>query len=188
MNKTPLILSFLSICLAFVVVFFGFKTGLSPTGRKTASTVSWTHEKQRSLAGRLKSAGLTLQAIKEYEHYVKTAPVDKTKLANLSYTLGKMHMEAGQYEEALSWFYRVEIADPKTPLKADVGSKIISCLERTGKYNAAEYALSKRASHEKESDQKGSKVVAEISGEKIYLEDINDALDSMPEWIRKQFE
>jgi parvulin-like peptidyl-prolyl isomerase len=97
-------------------------------------------------------------------------------------------MEAGQYEKALSWFYRVEIADPETTLKADVGSKIINCLERTGKYHAAEYALSKRASHEKESRQKGGKVAAEIAGEKIYLEDINDALDSMPEWIRKQFE
>jgi parvulin-like peptidyl-prolyl isomerase len=186
-NKSSLILSFSSVCLAFVVVFLGFKMGFSPTKEKTAQ-LSWTHEDQRSLANKLKGAGLALQAVREYEQYIKIAPIDKKQLANLSYTLGKMHMEAGQYEEALSWFYRVEIADPETTLKADVGSKIINCLERTGKYHAAEYALSKRASHEKESGKKGSKVAAEIAGEKIYLEDINDALDSMPEWIRKQFE
>lgn len=185
MNKSALVLSLLSICLAFVVVILGFKLGVSPLNHQSKQA-SWTHEDQRDLANKLKGAGLDLQAIQEYEKYIYAAPIDKKQMANLFYTLGKMHMEAGKYEKALSWFYRVEIADPETQLKAEVGSKIINCLERTGKYSAAEYDLSKRASHK--ADLEGSKVVAEIGNEKIYIEDINDALDSMPEWIKKQFE
>ena len=187
MNKSVIILSLLSVCLAMVVVFLGFKIGVGPA-KNPPPQHSWTPDDQRSLANKLKSAGLFLPAIREYEGYIRTAPVDKKQLANLSYTMGKMYMEAGRHEDALACFYRVEIADPETPLKAEVGSKIINCLERTGKYNAAEYALSKRASHEKPEEQKVSTVVAEISGQKIYLEDVNNALDSLPQWMQKQFE
>ncbi len=184
MNKMAVTLSFLSICLAFVVVFLGYKAGLSPD----APPVSWTPEQQRELASKLKSAGVNQPAIRAYEQYASTASVDNKQLAGLAYTIGKMHMDAGNYEDALAWFYRVEIADPSTSLKADVGAKIISCLEHIGKYSAAEYALTKRTTSGQKPDHKGRTVVAEISGEKIYLEDLNEAFDSMPEWMRTQFE
>lgn len=186
MNKSVIILSFISVCFALVVVFLGFKIGISPN--RGESVLLWTHEDQRTLANRLKSAGLNLQAIQEYENYIKSAPIDKKQLSGLSYTIGEMYMQAGQYEKALAWFYRVEIADPDSRLKAEVGSKIINCLERSGKYAAAEYSLSKRASHESADTQKTGKVVAEIGDEKIYLADLNAAIDGMPDWMRKRFE
>ena len=187
MNKSAVFLSIISICFALIVAFAGYKLSFSPTGKETA-LLSWTHEDQRVLANRLKGAGLTVQAIREYEQYVKTSPLDRKQVANISYTIGKMHMETGQYEKALSWFYRVEIADAQTQLKSEVNSKIISCLERSGKYGAAEYSLSRSTSHENEGVRKTGKVAAKIGDEKIYLEDINEVIDSMPKWMRKQFE
>jgi peptidyl-prolyl cis-trans isomerase C len=181
MNKTVFILSFLSICLALGVTLFGLNAIKQPFISGT-----WTHEHQRALAGKLKGAGLTLEAVKEYEDYLRTAPLDKKQLASLSYTLGKMYMEEGQYEKALSLFYRVEIADPDTDLKTELGLKIINCLERTGKYNAAEYALNKRTSSQDEKKEKTGQVAAIIGDEKIFVEDINSSFDAMPEWMRKQ--
>ena len=181
MNKTVFILSFLSICLALGVTLFGLNAIKQPSVSYT-----WTHEHQRSLAGKLKGAGLILEAIKEYEDYLRTAPLDKKQLANLSYTIGKMYMEEGKYEKALSLFYRVEIADPDTDLKTELGPKIINCLERTGKYNAAEYALNKRTSKQEKNREKTGQIAAIIGDEKIYAEDINASIDEMPEWMRKQ--
>ena len=181
MNKTVFILSFLSICLALGVTLFGLNAIKQPSVSGT-----WTNEHQRALAGKLKSAGLTLEAVKEYEDYLRTASLDKKQLASLSYTIGKMYMEEGKYEKALSLFYRVEIVDPDTDLKTELGLKIINCLERTGKYNAAEYALNKRTSSQDEKKEKTGQVAAIIGDEKIYVEDVNSSFDAMPEWMKKQ--
>jgi peptidyl-prolyl cis-trans isomerase C len=185
MNKLSTLLSFLCICLALSVVFLGFKIKGLSFGNGEPQGI-WSHEEQRALANKLKSAGLPVQAIKEYEKYVMAAPVDKKQMANLSYSIGKMYMEEGRYENALSWFYRVEIVNPETPLKTELGSKIINCLERSGKYNAAEYTLGKRASRKKDDGRQGSKVVAKIGNENIYLVEINEALDAMPAWMKNQ--
>ncbi len=181
MNRTAVILSFLSICLALCVTFFGLNAMKQPL-----TSGVWTHESQRSLAGKLKSAGLTQEAIKAYEAYIETAPLDNKRLANLSYTIGKMHMEEGKYEKALAWFYRVEITDPGTDLKTELGAKIINCLERTGKYNAAEYALNKRTSSLDDKKEKTGRVAAIIGEEKVYVEEVSSAFDSLPDWMKKQ--
>lgn len=178
MNKTAILLSFLSICLALGIAVFGMK---AIQGQGVAGT--WTPQDQRVLAGKLKGAGLTLAAIQEYEDYVKTAPLDKKQLASLSYTIGTMYMAEGRYEKALSWLYRVEIADPETELKTALGPKIINCLERTGKYTAAEYALNKRASGK---EAAGGRLVAMIGEEKVYAEEVTQAMDALPEWMKKQ--
>ena len=60
MNKTVFILSFLSICLALGVTLFGLNAIKQPSVSGT-----WTNEHQRALAGKLKGAGLTLEAVKE---------------------------------------------------------------------------------------------------------------------------
>ncbi len=187
MNRSALILSCVSVLLALGVVFLGYKLGGGPLQQPAAQT-SWSAENQRTLANKLKSQGLTNEAIEAYEHYALTAQLDPKQLANVSYAIGKLYMDSGQYEKALGWFYRTEIADPQTPLKAELGSKVINCLERSGKYNAAEYALGRRTSINKTDRKTGTQVVAEVAGEKIYIEDIHEAIDSMPEWMRKQFE
>jgi len=143
----------------------------------------------RELANKLKSIGITVEAVKQYENYFNKAKIDKRTRSNLAYTLGKLYMEDGNYEKALSWFYRVDMIDPDTPLKSEVGSKIVHCLETLGKFQAAEYALKARSSLEenREEELKGSKVVAEIGNRKITLREIDEALDELPPWMKEQF-
>lgn len=148
----------------------------------------WTVDDQRELAAKLKGSGLTVEAVKEYEQYARTAQLDRKTYATLCYTIGKMCMEAGDNEKALAWLYRVEIADPNSKSKAEASSAIITCLERLGKYSAAEHALSRQASLSARNTKAAGTVIAEIGDDKIYLEDINEALDRLPAWMRKQFE
>jgi len=98
-------------------------------------------------------------------------------------------MEAGTYEEALSWLYRVEMIDPATPLKSEVNAKVVHCLETLGKFHAAEYALEARSAltEKEEQEDTGSKVVAEIGSRKITLQEVNDAIGELPPWIQEQF-
>ena len=183
MNKSSLIISIASLCVAIAALLLVYTIG----GR-TATTVAWTAESQRELANKLKSAGLARQAAQEYEQYIKSAQLEPKQLAGLCYTIGKMCMESGDYEKALAWLYRVELADPQTSLKVELGSSIINCLERTGRHSAAEYALAKRTAATDNATRTSGTVVAEIGSDKVYLEDINESFDNLPDWMRKQFE
>jgi tetratricopeptide (TPR) repeat protein len=183
MNKSSLIISSASLCVAIAALVLVYTAG-----SRTATGIAWTAESQRELANKLKSAGLARQAAQEYEQYIKSAQLEPKQLAGLCYTIGKMCMEAGDYEKALAWLYRVELADPQTSLKVELGSSIINCLERTGRHSAAEYALAKRTSATDNATRTSGTVVAEIGSDKVYLEDINESFDSLPDWMRKQFE
>ena len=183
MNKSSLVISIASLCVAIAALVLVYTTG-----SRTASGIAWTAESQRELANKLKSAGLARQAAQEYEQYIKSAQLEPKQLAGLCYTIGKMCMESGDYEKGLAWLYRVELADPQTSLKVELGSSIINCLERTGRHSAAEYALAKRTSPTDNATRTSGTVVAEIGSDKVYLEDINESFDNLPDWMRKQFE
>ncbi|MCK5256352.1 MAG: peptidyl-prolyl cis-trans isomerase [Deltaproteobacteria bacterium] len=160
-------------------------------GGNFAHIVSMKEENtiHRELANKLKSVGIADEAIKQYENYFNTTQVDKRTRSNLAYTLGKLYLEESNYERALSWFYRVDMIDPETPLKSEVGSKIVHCLEMLGKFHAAEYALEARSSLEEnqQGELKGGTLVAEIGSRKITLREVDEALDALPPWMKEQF-
>ena len=143
----------------------------------------------RELAAQLASVGLQGEAIEAYESYLATAGLDTRTRSNIAYTVGKLCMETGAYEKALSWLYRVAMIDPATPLKSEVDAKVVHCLEALGKFHAAEYALEARSAlaGKEEQERRGGTVVAEIGSRAITLQEVNDALDELPPWIREQF-
>jgi peptidyl-prolyl cis-trans isomerase C len=136
------------------------------------------------------SAGLRGQAIEQYRLYLSESTLPDPRRANLAYTLGKLYMEEGQYEEALAWLYQVEMLDPRTDLAPEVGSKIVACLERLGRYAQAQYSLEARSSMDRgQGDEfKGDRVVAQIGKEVITLKELDEAVDAMPEWMRGSLE
>jgi len=170
--------------LVMLILFTGGRTlSRNPSSFQEADTM------QRELAAKLASVGLHGEAIKAYEDYFNTAALDKRTRSNIAYTVGKLHMEAGTYEKALSWLYRVDMIDPATPLTSEVNGKIVHCLETLGKFHAAEYALEARSAlTEKEKvESAGSTVVAEIGSRKITLQEVNAAIEELPPWIQEQF-
>lgn len=170
--------------LAVLVLFSG--EGKLAGHRSTAKRESDIY---RNLANKLKSVGITEEAIKQYENYFNTAMVDKRTRSNLAYTVGKLYMEEGHYEKALSWLYRVDMIDPDTSLESEVSSKIVHCLETLGRFHAAEYALEARSSlrEDRGDETKGGNVVAEIGSREITLREVDEALDELPPWMKEQF-
>ena len=187
-NTQAIILTVLVVVLLTAVAYLLF-TGTRGIGSYPATTWQGDGTIHRELASKLKSVGLNREAIKAYEDYFNTAQLDKRTRANISYTVGKLYMEEGNYEEAMSWLYRVDIIDPDTPLKSELSSKIVHCLEELGRFHAAEYALDARSTRAEnpEEEQKGQKVVAEIGSSKITLSQVDEALQELPPWIQEQF-
>jgi len=182
------------VCAILVFILFAMLAILIVYAGKgefnlAASTSQEKGALYRELANKLKSVGITEEAARQYENYFNAAQTDKRTRANIAYTLGKLYMEEENYEKALSWFYRVDIIDPGTPLKSEVGSKIVHCLETLERFHAAEYALEARSSLQENQGEetKGNKIVAEIGNNKITLRDVDEAIDELPPWMKEQF-
>ncbi len=187
-NTQSILLSVLVAALLTAVAYL-LLSGTSGSGPYPANTWQGDGSIHRELASKLKSVGLNREAIKAYEDFFYTAQLDKRTRANISYTVGKLYMEEGNYEEALSWLYRVDIIDPDTPLKSELNSKIVHSLEELGRFHAAEYALDARSTlaGNPEEEQKGETVVAEIGSSKITLSQVDEALQELPPWVQEQF-
>jgi parvulin-like peptidyl-prolyl isomerase len=151
-----------------------------------AGTQGVRGEGRRDLAGKLLSAGLKGKAIEQYELYLAEADLAADRRAKIAYTLGTLCMEEGDYEDALSWLYQVEMLDPKTELAPEVGSKIVACLERLGRFAQAQYSLDARSGLDKagRDEFKGDQVVAHIGNDVITMGELDEAIDAMPEWMR----
>lgn len=193
-NKTP-IFDRRSIFFSFMtlLLFIGIAVLILQVTRRgecPADKGILTDKEQRALANKLKGVGLPKEAAEAFEQYLKTAGISEKERSNIAYNIGQLYMEAKEYEKALPWLYRVEIFDPKTKLASSVSSQIITCLERLGKHAAAEYALHARTSLDPNSiseETKGSEIVAEIGDEKIYLNEINSALDDLLPFLKEDF-
>ena len=186
LNGRTLLLTIIMVLLWGTTIFFIF---WSQKGSQHA-TSRWNPESQRTIANKLKSVGLTKEAIAHYEAYLREANVSPESLASIAYTVGTMYMDVGNYEKALAWFYKAEIADPGSSLKDQLSTKIVNCLERLQRFSAAQYALDSRSGTERagEETKVSGQVVARIGNEEITLSEIDSILDSMPPGLKEQFE
>jgi len=179
----------LCACLTILVFLAAGLVALLLRGDR-ASSVAGTQgvcgEGRRELAGKLLSAGLKGKAIEQYELYLAEADLAADRRAKIAYTLGTLYMEEGDYEDALSWLYQVEMLDPKTKLAPEAGSKIVACLERLGRFAQAQYSLDARSGLDKDDrdEFKGDQVVARIGNDVITMGELDEAIEAMPEWMR----
>ncbi len=183
----------LCICLTILVLLAAggaVSLFLDPRNAPSEGIRGIRGEARRDLAGKLLSAGLRGKAIEQYERYLLEADLPEDRRAKIAYTLGTLCMEEGNYEDALSWLYQVEMLDPKTPLAPEAGSKIVACLERLGRFAQAQYSLDARSSLDKEGGDefKGDEVVARIGEDVITQAEIDEAIDALPEWMRSAAE
>jgi tetratricopeptide (TPR) repeat protein len=141
----------------------------------------------RDTAAKLQAAGLSTEAINQYEEYLKEPDIDPKTRANISYTLGQMLESEGRPEKALAWYYQVEGADPNSPQQKEAAKRIVALLESLGRHQAAKSVLSNATSIDKGKTETG-KPVAQIGTKQISLEEVDAALDAMPAHLKKAFE
>jgi len=150
---------------------------------------SWSIEQMRNYANRLKSDGLVDQAVQAYEEYLDKAAVDGPSRARIYFSIGEMLLKANRYEEALSYFYKSEVADPNSELKSETGGYIVTCLERLGRGLDAEYQLESHVNldGEKQVEKAPGEVVARIGMREITMGEINARLEKLPSWMREEY-
>lgn len=172
----------LSIVIIIMLGAFLYTQVKKPTHKLS----TWTQEKQREYANRLKAEGLNKEAIAEYEKYLNMQDIDQETQANVYYTIGKMAEELGEYEKALAYFYKVELIYPEINIRQELGEHIIACLEKTGRGLDAQLALEKRTALEPERET-GGKVIARIGKEEITDTQLNSELEKLPEWMKEEY-
>ncbi|MCM8775995.1 MAG: peptidylprolyl isomerase [Candidatus Omnitrophica bacterium] len=157
--------------------------------RNPARVSGWDAAKMREYANRLKANGLTEQAAQAFEDYLQRSHVDDRTRANIYYTVGEMFFQGKKYEDALSYFYKTEIANPDFPLKSELGTYIVACLENMGKGLDAEYQLESRAtlSGEEREKKPSGEVVARIGNREITMGEVNAQIEKLPPWLSDEF-
>jgi len=174
-----------------VLVFFVVLVALELNDRKTGETALISDPiDHRALASKLRSVGLNRQAAKEYEAYLRTSKnLPRDTAANIAYAIGKIFLEEAAFEEALQWFYQVEMYDENTKLKPEVGAKIVHTLERLHRGVAAQYALDARSKLDADASEedKGGEIVAKIGNDEISRRAVEEALAELPPYMKNRF-
>lgn len=130
----------------------------------------------REVGNRLQAAGVNSAAASAYENYLESGEVDGPTRMKIAFTLGTIYEEERRYEKALYWYYQVDNADAK--------KRIVALLEKLKKFSAAKFALKQSTSLSSQDPKQGGVIVAKVEGKPIYLHQVEEEIDSLPENIK----
>lgn len=178
------------LVLLTVIIITGFLSFLiirvpSRIAKEAVFSGTWTSQDMVEYANMLTAKGLNTEAASALEEYISTSADDRKKLAKVSYRLGGIYMDMYEYRKALGAFYRAEMLDSQGDFISDMNQKIVQALESAGMSSQAKYELDARTSLNISHSPGGGKIIARIGNEEITEQEINRAIDSIPEWIRK---
>jgi len=155
--------------------FFQKPGGTENTGESAAS--SFSAERTKQLAGKLSQRNLYTRAAEVWRDYLAVGPLADGERARILFQIGTLLEKAGDYDQAIEYFYRSEIVAKLDELKPQINAHIKDCFEQLGKFSALRYELMDRTSMET-APAAGSKVVAEIGPEKITEADLDAAIEN----------
>ncbi len=160
------------------VILVGVAVLITPRPRPAAAERG---ERHREVASRLKAAGALDEAARRYERYLESADAPPEARAGVAYSLGTTYLELGEYERALGWLFEAEEA-AAPELSAEIGKKIVHCLERLGRPLAASAALAARVELQPEAAARPASdpVVAVIGEREVRRSEVERALDDLP--------
>lgn len=144
-----------------------------------------------NLANAYYTNGLYEASAQEYLDYLNNYEVDANRRANTYYTIGNIYFERlNDYEQALTYFFKVKYLYPESNLQGEVGKKIVNCLERLNKTTDAIRIVEQEAALDKESvkDNLPGKVLAEIGSRKITQGDLDFEISNLPVYVQEQFQ
>lgn len=177
---------FFFIVIILMLGILMFFVGTLPGRIAKPETVSHSAV-QIDYADKLLSKGLKEQAAEAFEEYLGKNQLNPQEEAKLLYKLGSIYMDLYKYEKALKNFYKAEMVDPKAEFAQEMNQKIVEALESLGMGAQARYELEARTSLGQAKPAE-SKAVARIGRKEITENDIDQALKTVPEWMRKSFD
>ena len=184
MKKAILLLT--AVIFTAGVFFAGRFCCVSNRGRsKEYAEKAWTSDDELNYIDKLLAKGLTASAAEEMEKYINEYKGTRKELANACYRLGSLYMELYKYEKALKYFYRAEMLAKNADFSGDMNNKIVEALDDLGMKSQADYELNARASLNKPVSGK-VRVVASIGRRKIDENEIDRAINNLPDSLRSQ--
>ncbi|MBN1786905.1 MAG: hypothetical protein JW806_00755 [Sedimentisphaerales bacterium] len=168
----------LSVILLLVLIGLTAANFLKPAykGSVQQATTSLSEDKVRELASKLAGRNLYDRAAKVWQDYLAVAEIPDAERAKTLFQIGTLFEKAGQYEQAIEYYYRSEITAKLSELESQINAHIKDCFQKLGKFSALRYELMDRTSFNK-SEQAGSKIVAEIGAEKITQADLDATIE-----------
>ena len=129
----------------------------------------------RDLALELEKRSLDGEAARSWEQYLRAAP-DASDRLEIWYRIGKLYMQARQFDQAATAFVRCEQVGDEGKLKTKIGQKLVTCLRRLGLYGEVGRELSRRV-ETGGSDVKKGKVLATLAGEDLTEADLDRMIE-----------
>jgi peptidyl-prolyl cis-trans isomerase C len=159
-------------------------TGASATGANT--------EEVREAASALRSEGLYTDAVEEYERLLRQPDLSPDQKANILLIIGEMRQEElKDYEGALAAYTKIRTLYPDSKVVEKAEKQMVACLELLDRGRDAQRQLARVADLKPGNDDiKPSDVIVARIGEdrKITLRHLEEEIDRLPEYQRKQFE
>ncbi len=141
----------------------------------------------RDVAGKLQAAGILEEAILNYIKYWEQLAIDNQEKGNIAMTVADLYKQLGQYQLAISWYYKSLATNLKENQINEVNKNIVNALEKLGKTAAANYTLKEVTSLNKNETKNGGDIVATVDNTPVYLYEINDYQDKLPDSMKKDF-
>jgi hypothetical protein len=173
-SKVLVILVTALLVLVLVNLFLMVSRQKTPAGISSSTLSS---EQTKELANKLTQRNLNQQAAKVWQDYLAGSQLPDAERAKVLFQIGTQFEKANLYADAIEYYYRSEMAAKLDELEAQINSHIQDCFENLGKFSALRYELMDRTGF-KQSEQAGSKVVAEIGSEKITEADFDAIIEN----------
>ena len=136
------------------------------------STSALSPEQVRQLAAQLAGRNLYTRAAEVWQDYLAGVTMSDTERAKTLFQIGTLLEKAGEYAQAIEYFYRSEITAKIAELKPQINIHVKDCFEKLGMFSALRYEMMDRTSL-KSAEKTGGKIVAEIGPEKITEADLD---------------
>ena len=148
-------------------------------------------ERQREYANALYNRELYTQAIVEYDTYLELASLTDEQRANVDYIVGNVYMDQlHDYENAMARYLKVKTLYPQPGLEQEINRRTVECLERLDRSLDAQRELTRATALDPGrvgAAQEGT-VIAEVGDRKITSQELDLALERLPQPIRSEYE
>jgi peptidyl-prolyl cis-trans isomerase C len=161
------------------------------TACQSSSKPALPAEKKREVANALYNQELYQQAIEEYRDYLRSYSLDEKEQANISYQIANIYFDRlKDYENALAYFIRAKHLDPQANFQAQIGKKMVECLERLNRSTDARQVIAQTSAldESQKPQSRPGEVIAKIGEQEITTGDLAYQINQLPEYLQAQFQ
>ena len=177
----------MSLTRMLAVLILGGVLGAGATMLGLGARPSEDLDLLRQVGAKLQGAGVEGEATRYYARYLELSrDIPPEKRASIALSLGELLMEAGRHEEALGWFYQVELLTPGGEQAKAAAPHIVACLERSGHSHAARSAMKSRTQVGESPQAAGDDdvIVASAGAISLRRSEVLTQLEAMPPAVR----